>query len=297
MGIKISGFFDSIGTLSEQIDFIKNENIKLISLSDDLIKFNEVDDAYIKKEIIPALKGVDLIAIKIKLPNDVDDFDNYLIDFNRILDVCDTLKCKNIIVDGLYLNEDKKEEKQHLVFEKYSYMADEASKFGICINVRHNPLTYLNTSSKIQSLIRINDKIKYAYEATSLHKTKELVLSGFRLMKKNIGIIIINDCNDDFINVPIGLGVTKPFDYLRTFSTTDQSFVTIIESNMDYYYNRDIYYKKSKNPFFKMSSKNKEFKAIKMIDESIGKDSNSEVTPNYIETVQIRFLKKMIEKI
>lgn len=298
MAMKLMGFFDSIGDLNEQIEFAKSEGLKSVCLSNLGVDFDMVEEISLKKEINAIIKGIEVPVIKIKLVDDLKDFETDFGRLDRIFKICDWLKCKNIIADGFYLNEDKKGERFKEVLDAYSTISNMANKYGIYINVRHNPLTYLNHIERIQDLIRYNDKIKYVYDASSVLKTKDIAIAGFRLLKKNINIVILNDANKDCLGVPIGLGQTKPYEFLKAFNSAGLSPYVVIESNMDYYYKREEFYKKAKTPVIGFGLLfSKELKAIKEIDRKLEKTSADEVGPKYIETIQVRFAKKMIEKL
>lgn len=303
---EISSFYDEYSNaLAEQISFAVSEGLKFINLG-------MVDDKHIqdyrydefRKDKFPMLKNVmDISSFETTIGRaPLGDKEAHKEDIERLKNVVKIaylVKCDNIRVYTPVMEEPSKEMLPEIILRFKDYLKIIEGR-NVDLLIEFDALTYTRKVDKmLEVLDGINDpRVGVVFDAAKLHKAGDIPIMAHRQLRKYIKHYDIQDIDQNGINVPIGFGVSKVCDILKIAEKEGfQGFASLRPQMQEYTQTRQQLYKKTLIPVYgQLLMFSPEYKSFRAIDNQLNKKKNEEVTNKMIMQLQLRLLKKVINR-
>ena len=305
---KISGLLNDVTKdFQEQLEIIREEDDRAITLDNiDGVNIEDLTIEAIKKEINPKLKEqqieVSLIDTDLGLIplGDTEKLEQDLERLKKLVPICEQLKCHYINFSAPIVNKDEIDECYDEVLEQIKKYALIVYKTNVTLVLQHNKCTYAKRADF--ELHIIDDlkcpNLKINFIPSRYLDTNELPMAAFRLLKDHVAYITASDVNQKRIGVPIGMGEAKIHEILRMAYKNDYKGYVGVKPDLEDYLNRKKLYSKLWIPGYNLVVlSSKRYQTYRKIDKKIGRGKKEEVDPKYLYIIQVRILKKIIERI
>ena len=290
-------------SLSEIKGIAKNNDIKSIVINNfEGELFEEINPDDFKRTVMPSLKGMDfdITAYWSKIGffafDDEEAYQKNLEDLKNIAKICNFLKIKNVIINGIKVIKDPTYY-EDIILEKYKGFQKAIEKTGISLLIYADKNTCFSDAGKLLTIAK-GSGMKILFDASAHLECGEVPMAAYRHLKDSISMFVARDVDINNNPTVLGTGEVNLLNILRMGVKDKFEGPIILKPELPYYKNRAKYYQRSKIPGYNLFLLgNKEFKAIKMIDKLLNKGKKDTVSDEEIYRLQALALRKIIDRV
>lgn len=296
-------FLGEVLSLSEVNGIAKNNDIKSIVINNfegELFKDINPDD--FKRTVMPSLKGMDLditaywSEIGFFAFDDEEAYQKNLEDLKNIAKICNLLKIKNVIINGIKVLGDSTYY-EDILLEKYRSLQKAIEKTGITLLIYADKNTCCSDAGKLLTIAK-GSGMKVLFDASAHLECGEVPMAAYRHLKDSISMFVARDVDINNNPTVLGTGEVNLLNILRMGVKDKFEGPVILKPELPYYKKRTKYYKGSKIPGYNLVLLgNKEFKAIKKIDKLLNKGKKDIVSDEEIYRLQALALRKILDRV